>query len=405
MRLLGNYRRLLTAAAVGCLALSGCGTAATSSPPQQAPPRPDPTQTFNIASIEPDNGAEPLIDFINSARSTIDVVIYQFNDPQIKQSLINARRSGKRVRVLFSWQTYKSKNTYTNPASPSYNWNTPTFNSLRESGVEVAWSRPQFPYTHQKSVVLDAGTDTGRALIVDYNFQPHYLSSGVSPFDSGQSGTRGFGVTTSDRGVVDEMTKVFNADWPPFSKGDAYTNPNLVWSPTAPQFRGEPPGNSGVVLPRLITESTKTLDVYMYLSDNNDPQLNQVVDAARRGVKVRFVANCKALSQQDLERVKQAGVAVAFRPKSSSDASKFMFIHTKSLIADFGTDRQRGYVGSENIFLTQSLARLREAGAILTQSQALGLVHETFDRDFANSQPSCPPDSTPPILTDFSSQD
>lgn len=385
--------------------LSGCGAASTSPPSQQSVPKQDPAQIFNVTSIEPDNGVDPLINFINSANTTIDVVIYQFNDPQIKQALINARRSGKRVRVLFSWQTYKSKNTHTSPTSPTYNWNTPTFNSLRAAGVEVAWSRPEFPYTHQKSVVTDAGTSDGRALIVDYNFQPHYLSGGVSPFDSGQSGTRGFGVTTADRGVVDEMTKVFNADWPPFSVGPDLTNPNLVWSPTVPQFPDQPPGNSGIVLPRLITESSKTLDVYLYLADKGDPQIGQVVDAAKRGVKVRLVANCKALSAQDLERVKEAGAEVLFRPTSPTDPSRFMFIHTKSLVADFGTDRQRGYVGSENIFLTQSLARLREAGAILTQSQALTVIHDTFERDFSNSQRSCPLDSTPPILTDFTSQD
>ncbi len=93
--------------------LSGCGAASTSPPSQQSVPKQDPAQIFNVTSIEPDNGVDPLINFINSANTTIDVVIYQFNDPQIKQALINARRSGKRVRVLFSWQTYKSKNTHT----------------------------------------------------------------------------------------------------------------------------------------------------------------------------------------------------------------------------------------------------------------------------------------------------
>ncbi len=64
----------------------------------------------------------------------------------------------------------------------------------------------------------------------------------------------------------------------------------------------------------MITNAKKTLDVYMYLSDPNDPQLNQVIDAAKRGVAVRFVANCGAMQPADLQRVTDAGIKVMYQP-------------------------------------------------------------------------------------------
>ncbi len=70
---------------------------------------------FQIAGVEPDNGRAPLIDFINSANETIDVVIYQFNDDQVQAALLDAAKAGKKVRVLMTWQTYLANNTYTDP--------------------------------------------------------------------------------------------------------------------------------------------------------------------------------------------------------------------------------------------------------------------------------------------------
>lgn len=390
-----SWRALGAALVTSCIALVGlaaCGD--ESGAPVSAGPTSsqssDPPGVFTLGGVEPDNGRTPLLNFIGGAQESIDVVIYQFDDAQIRQALIDAHNRGIAVRVLMSWQLYLNKNQYADPSSRNYNRNTPTFNELRSAGIDVAWSRHQFPYTHQKSVVSDAGTDHGRAFIADYNFAPTYFDDGPSPFEKNEGGARGFAVTSSDQGVVNEMTRVFNADWPPFSTGEPYTDPHLVWSPTTPQFAGEPPGTSGVALPELINQASKTLNVYMYLADPNDPQLNQLIAAAQRGVKVRFVANCGALTKNDLKRVKSAGIKVVYQPTSASDANRFLFIHTKTLIADFGTAQQVGYVGSVNIYLKASLARLRELGALPRDANALAPINATFERDYANSKTKCP---------------
>ena len=390
-----SWRSLIAASgasALALVALAACGQR-SSAPVSPQPSSSQPTNSagvFTLGGVEPDDGRAPLLNFIGGAQESIDVVIYQFDDARIRQALIDAHNRGVAVRVLMSWQLYLKKDEYADPSSRNYNRNTPTFNELRSAGIDVAWSRHQFPYTHQKSVVSDAGTDHGRAFIADYNFAPTYFDDGPSPFEKNEGGARGFAVTSSDQGVVNEMTRVFNADWPPFSNGEPYTDPHLVWSPTTPQFAGEPPGTSGVALPELIDQASTTLNVYMYLADPNDPQLNQLIAAAQRGVKVRFVANCGALTKSDLKRVQTAGIKVVYQPASASDANRFLFIHTKTLIADFGTAQQVGYVGSVNIYLKASLARLRELGALARDTNVLAPINATFERDYANSRTKCP---------------
>lgn len=316
-----SWRSLIAASgalALALVALAACGQG-SSAPDSPQPSSSQPTNSagvFTLGGVEPDDGRAPLLNFIGGAQESIDVVIYQFDDARIRQALIDAHNRGVAVRVLMSWQLYLKKDEYADPSSRNYNRNTPTFNELRSAGIDVAWSRHQFPYTHQKSVVSDAGTDHGRAFIADYNFAPTYFDDGPSPFEINEGGARGFAVTSSDQGVVNEMTRVFNADWPPFSNGEPYTDPHLVWSPTTPQFAGEPPGTSGVALPELIDQASTTLNVYMYLADPNDPQLNQLIAAAQRGVKVRFVANCGALTKSDLKRVQTAGIKVVYQPAS-----------------------------------------------------------------------------------------
>jgi len=386
-----HTRRYLSSAALllaGTMALSACSNDVVernSAANTTADPR---AGKIEFVGAEPDVGYTPLLETINGATQSVDMVIYQLGDPKVQGALKDAQARGVDVRVLMTWQTFPDSSSY-DPKSKKYNRNTDAFNDLEAAGIDVAWSRQEFPYTHQKSVVADAGTDSGVALITDYNYQPGYFGV-IDPKYPNEGGTRGFNIKMSDPAIVAEMTRVFDADFPPFSVGSPYSVPDLVWSPTTPQFEGEAPGNSGTVLPALIESAQQTLDVYMLMSDPNNPQLAQLIQAARRGVNVRVLTNCgRFVADTDVQNLRDAGAEIQFDPTSPLGADKSLFIHTKSLIADYNTNAAVSYVGSENIFLEQSLAQLREAGIILRDSDTIKPINQTFATDWATSSPEC----------------
>src|SRR5204863_785279 len=95
----------------------------------------------------PDDSAQPILDGIASAASSIRVKMFVFSDPALLQGVIAARRRGVQVRVML------------NPARRSGEEdNEETRKALAENGIEVVDGNPEFQLTHEKSMVVDDTT-------------------------------------------------------------------------------------------------------------------------------------------------------------------------------------------------------------------------------------------------------
>lgn len=333
--------------------------------------------------IEPDTGHTPVVNFIASAKKTLDFGIYQLGDPVIQDALVQARQRGVKVRVMATWQTFPA-NSSTDPTSALYNENTPVLQQLQAQGIKTGWSPYTFTYYHEKAMIADGHTKKGRALIMDFNSQPAYYGTPDPKYPT-EGGTRGFGVITTNAQDVAEIQATYDADFPPAQQVKQLSSPRLIWSPNAPGYVPRP-GGLGKIM-QQIDSAKKTLDVYALLLDYAPIQL-KLMNAAKRGVTVRVLFNTTgpaAFTLGSLQQMASAGIQFAHDPKSA--AGKSLFVHTKSIISDAGLKGALSYVGSMNVGDQVSVNAERELGILLANTGIVNTMSATYASDWATATP------------------
>jgi phosphatidylserine/phosphatidylglycerophosphate/cardiolipin synthase-like enzyme len=301
----------------------------------------------HILIVEPDDGRTLVLQALNGAKKSIDLTIYELSDPQIVAALESAQARKLAVRVLYNWYSFTPRMQQTDI--------TPVIQKLRQSGIQCKPASRTFEVTHEKAFVLDGAT----AIVMSFNLTTDYFGN-----------TRDFGIITTVPAEVAEIGAVFQADW----TGRAITPkvPSLVWSPV----------NSSAKLTSLIAGAKHTLDIYC--EEAEDPgTLGAMVAAAKRGVKVRFIA--AVLSGQGKVNGNARGVTYLQNGGVNAVCKSFLYIHAKMVLADYGMPDAQAYIGSEN-FSCVSLTKNRECGIIVTESPILDRLNATYTSDWA--QPS-----------------
>jgi cardiolipin synthase len=309
-----------------CLMQTG-SSAATGSPPS---PR------LSLIT-EPAAGITPILTAITHARSSVDLVMYELQDPRVEGDLVAAERRGVHVRVLLDRGYYGARTDYGRPA-----FNLPAYDYLRHHGVPVRWTPSRFALTHEKSLVIDGRT----AYILTFNFTARYYAS-----------SRDFGVVDRTPQDVSAIEATFGADW----AGQIQTpsdGTDLVWSPGA---EGEQVA--------FIEHARTFLDVEN--EEMDDPRIEAALEsAARRGVRVRVVMTYSSDWAAAFRALERAGVSVR---TYSEDAP--LYIHAKLMLTP-----TRAFVGSQN-FSPTSLDANRELGITLTTPAILRSLAATFTSD------------------------
>ena len=293
---------------------------------------------------EPTSGRAQILSLLDGAQNTIDLTIYEIEDPQIISALIGAAKRGVTVRVLYNYYSFQ---TY------GHDPNAPYIAQLKSAGVQTKPAGQQFAITHQKTFLIDGSA----AVIMTFNLVPGYFS-----------GTRDFGIVTYDAGQVAEIGKVFEADWA--YKPVSVSQSALVWSPD----------NSRDKILGIINGAAKTLEVYN--EETQDPQSMQaLIAAAKRGVAVRFItAVLKGYDGTADGNAAERQVLNANGVQAKGLSSPF--IHAKVVLADAGGTGGQVFLGSEN-FSSYSLDKNRELGIILKDSAILSSIRSTFESDWA----------------------
>ena len=209
------HRTILSILAAAGLAVSGaaCGTAAqpstASAAASQTPasasrasasPAPAAARSASTATpvtghassssgslrllTEPAAGIAPIYQLITGARSSVDLTMYELNDPTAEADLAADTARGVNVRVLLDQHEEKSRNT----AAYTY---------LAAHRVHVRWAPSGTTY-HQKTLTVDNAT----SVIMTLN-----LAAEDYP------GTRDFAVIDTSHADVAAITATFNADF------------------------------------------------------------------------------------------------------------------------------------------------------------------------------------------------
>ena len=146
----------------------------------------------------PDEGDVPLLRFLSSAESTIEVAVYTFTSERIASVLAAAAERGVQVRVLLDGA----------PVGGIEDAEHRVVGGLLAAGVEVRWLAggpdivKRYRYLHAKYAVVDARA----AWIGSENF-------GDAGFPEERRGNRGWSVIAEDEGVASALRIVFEADF------------------------------------------------------------------------------------------------------------------------------------------------------------------------------------------------
>jgi cardiolipin synthase A/B len=289
--------------------------------------------------VEPDDGYAPVVDEIAAARCTLDLAMYMLTDDVLFDALITADGRGVRVRVILDQHPFGM-----------FGDQQEAFDRLMEGGVEVAWGRSGYQFSHAKYMVVDGRT----ALIMNQNFTGAAFNS-----------NREFGVITTSQVEVDQAQAIFEEDW------DLEREPEPV---PGPLFVS--PENSRERLLALIGSAETSVDFYAELIRDTEV-LAALEDATARGVRVRLIMNA-SLDPQDLEAIAELaehGVGVRQMQR--------IYIHSKTMIID----GERALIGSINYSMT-SLDRNREVAMLVDDPRLVSRVVAVYERDWVRAVPA-----------------
>lgn len=275
--------------------------------------------------VEPEGGIGPILSAIANARRTIDIVIFRLDCKSVTRGLEEAVARGVLVRALVARKHRGGSDDLRKLE-----------HRLLRAGVVLAQTAGDLTRYHGKMMIVD------REVLHVYGFnytRLDYLS-------------RSFGIVTTDRGLVAEALKLFDAD----ATRRSYTpgRPDFVVSPW----------NSRERLSAFIGGARRELLIY-------DPRLTDAAMQqllARRatdGVDVRVIGKRRHRLVDGLRVAKYKGRR----------------LHVRAIVRD-GTE---AFVGS------QSMGRIafddrREIGVIVSDPGVVGKIRSIFQRDWKQAQ-------------------
>jgi cardiolipin synthase A/B len=271
--------------------------------------------------IQPEDGVSPVVRAIDTARKTIDIVIFRFDRALIEKALKEAVTRGVAVRALIAHTNKGGEKTLRKLEQ-----------RLLEAGATVSRTADDLARYHGKLMIVD-----GRYLHV-YGFNYTRLDMEKS---------RSFGIVTRDRRIVQEAMKLFEAD----AVRQSYTpaHRRLVVSPE----------NSRALLTAFIKGAKKELLIYDTQVTDNAIQrvLRERADA---GVEVRIIGK--------LEKP-LAGVKV----RKLDD----LRLHVRAIVRD----GDAAFVGSQSLRKLELEGR-REVGIIVGNAAVVRKIQATFEEDW-----------------------
>jgi len=270
--------------------------------------------------VQPGEGAGPVLKGLDAAKKTIDILIFRFDHKEIERALVNAVTRGVRVRALIA---YTNRGGEKNLRALELR--------LLAAGVTVARTADDLMRYHGKMIIVD-----GRELfLLAFNFTYQDIDR-----------SRSFAIITSDKKLVQEAEKLFEADTlrHPYTAGAD----TFIVSPI----------NAREKLGEFIAAAKK--DLLIYDPNLSDPKILKLLEERiKAGVEVRLIGKTKRSAKVPARKLNG------------------MRLHTRSMVRD-GADV---FVGSQSLREAE-LDRRREIGIIFRDPKVAGVITKTFNEDW-----------------------
>jgi len=303
----------------------------------------NPSQGDHVLFVEPEDGNTPVVGAINAAKNSVEMKMYLLTERDVIAALKAAQQRGIKVRVMLEEHPYGS--------GPG---NTENYKTFQSSGIEVKWTNPVFKLSHEKSLVVDDKA----ALIMTLNLTHSAFIS-----------NREYGIITTKPAEVKEVLDGFNADWNRNAFNPADSSP-LLWSNL----------NSRKKILAFIDGSQKTL--ILEQEEMQDSEVQQhLIDAAKRGVKVRVLVAGSTGSESSGGDYNKPGEQQIQAGGVQVKTIAVPYMHAKIYLAD----GNRVIICSENVS-TSSLNNNRELGIIVSDSEIVKRVAQTFEKDWVGGK-------------------
>ena len=279
--------------------------------------------------IQPGDGVASVVQAIQRAKKSVDIVIFRFDRVEVERALGEAVHRGVAVRALIA---HTNKGGEKNLRKLELR--------LLAVGATVARTADDLARYHGKMMIVDA------AVLHVYGFN-------YTKLDIEQS--RSFGIVTRDKKIVREAAQLFEAD--AMRQGYTPTHPRLVVSPE----------NSRAQLTAFIRGARRELLIYdAQVSDNAIQKV--IAERARDGVKIRILGHLEK-PNPDLK----------VRPMTT------MRLHVRALIRDGAA----AFVGSQSLRKLELEGR-REVGIIIQNGGVVRKIKGVFESDWRKNKAGAP---------------
>ena len=330
--------------------------------------------------------AHPEMDLVRSARSSLDIEIYQMTDPDFRSALRAAVNRGVIIRVVEEPAPLGAKCVPFFPAAISESSDCADLRVLisevrQAGGVFVPFNKASLCgqagaqcYEHGKMIIADRS----RGLVSTGNFDStNFCNLARSPSRC----NRDFAVTTVDPEVVQPLLKVFESDL----AGHAYDIRSIVTAQVESKVTVSPLSLDPLV--QFIKSARHSIQVEnQYLKE---PTINAaLMDAARAGLNVQVMTasvcafgtpkpSVLAQWNQSYASFSSSGVKTRiFNAQMRVDGVPG-YLHAKAIVVD----GVRAWVGSVNGSSTATSDN-REFGLFLDDSSSVQNLASVLTQDF-----------------------
>ena len=273
--------------------------------------------------VQPDDGVDPLLDAIRSAKKSLDIAIFRFDLKDIEKAAEEAVGRGVDVRALIA-HTHKGPDRRLRQLELR----------MLAKGVTVTRTGNELLRYHGKYMVVDR-----EALhVFGFNYTRDDMKS------------RSFGIVTRSRPIVQDALRLFEAD-----------NMRQEFEPSVDGLVVSPE-NAREQLATFIKRARKSLAIY-------DPKLSDT--------QMLRLLNLRARAGVDIRLIGKVG-----RRAGAIKAQKLpgLRLHVRAIIRDGDTV----FVGSQSLRALELDAR-REVGLIIKDAAVVKRLQDIFDGDWART--------------------
>lgn len=269
---------------------------------------------------------------IKQAKHSIKFEVYTFTHRKLANLLINKAKQGVIVQGIIEETPYKRKKV-----------NNYIVKLFKENHIPIKLYKKPKSYLHQKSLIID----NSNVWILTGNFTY-----------SGLYNQRNFAYQTNDKGIIKNITQLFQDDWK--NSLPVSLSKQLVISPI----------NSAEKIKDLIDSSKHGL--WIYAINLSDKQIWTSLENAAQNQEVELMISkdfpeklAKHLCKNHLK------LHQLIKPKQ----------HAKVIIQDVYDSNSNAYIGSANLSYT-SLHRNRELGVITKNPRVTEKLIKQFKEDW-----------------------